>query len=252
MIRTLLKTRLLRFAGVRGLRPPIFIVGCGHTGTSYLQTLLEYHPGIHVVRYETNLGMVRFLKAVLIAARARRACCSSDSQRWLEKIPRHIHRVQVLRDAFPQARFLIMVRDGRDVVASLKKRYGDTTQSVNRWVADTQASLAQSYRSDYRIVRYEDLIERGPEEVVKILEFLNENKVDLIEAYNSARSNFPLKDAPDPVTQHAEYRKWQMSQPTFDGRARWKEQLTTQDIEIFKLHANALLMELRYEFVPDW
>jgi hypothetical protein len=44
-----------------------------------------------------------------------------------------------------------MIRDGRDVTASLKKRTGSLDQAIARWVNDTTVTLAASNLPDVKI-----------------------------------------------------------------------------------------------------
>jgi hypothetical protein len=89
---------------------------------------------------------------------------------WTEKTPRHLLVVPQIRVLVPEARFLVIVRDGRQNVASLYEAAikhpnvwwpqgrSDLDEAVNRW--NTFLSHAQAIREavHVRIVRYEKLV----------------------------------------------------------------------------------------------
>ena len=99
--------------------------------------------------------------------------------RWIEKTPWHMLYVPEIRAAFPSAKFLILVRDPRDVVLSIAN-YGWTGKSVANLVRTAIAwqwhmrLLARLFdeSDDGLFVRYEDIV-TGPSDVLdRIDEFL--------------------------------------------------------------------------------
>lgn len=93
-------------------------------------------------------------------------------QRWGEKTPAHLEYVQEISTAFPEAVFLVLLRDPRDVSLSLRKMPWNHRRTVfdhaRRWAH--YARLTRAYRHqpslNVQVVRYEQLIER-PEEVLR-------------------------------------------------------------------------------------
>ncbi|NBC11389.1 MAG: hypothetical protein GVY24_06590, partial [Planctomycetes bacterium] len=69
-------------------RSPIFIVGCGHSGTTLLLRLIGAHPQIMPLLEETW---------ALVNGEYQRlhgwdlSCFKAGKQRWVEKTPSHIH-----------------------------------------------------------------------------------------------------------------------------------------------------------------
>ena len=61
----------------------------------------------------------------------------------LEKTPRHIRVLDVIRGHLPRPRFLIVVRDGRDVAASMARRFGDVRVGIDRWIKDNTLAVAE-------------------------------------------------------------------------------------------------------------
>lgn len=71
--------------GVRVKSPPIFVVGCGHSGTSLLLKMLNMHPHIHAVPFESRA----YLKAAWKTGMARilwhKNTIAAGKFRWAEK-----------------------------------------------------------------------------------------------------------------------------------------------------------------------
>jgi hypothetical protein len=98
---------------------------------------------------------------------------SQGKQRWLEKTPWHFHYIPEIRAAFPNVKFLVMVRDPRDVVVSIAK-YGWVennpgrilrTSLAWRWAMRFMRGRLAEREDDHLFVRYEDLA-RDPDKVL--------------------------------------------------------------------------------------
>lgn len=136
----------------------VFICGCGHSGTSLIANMFAAHPEVYVPLRET-----RVFKHPRRAQRRHRNLideAEATGRRFLvEKTPSHLHRMEVIRSLVPDARFVIPVRDGRDVVASIAGRSGSVQEGIARWKRDTGVIREQSERADVFTYRHEDLIE---------------------------------------------------------------------------------------------
>jgi hypothetical protein len=99
----------------------------------------------------------------------RRAASAVGKARWADKTPQNFLHLDLLRGAFPSARFLYLVRDPRNVLASYKhahgpghdrRRYHPVPYALY-WRAMARSCLAErDSRSDVAVVRYEDLLQR--------------------------------------------------------------------------------------------
>jgi hypothetical protein len=81
--------------------------------------------------------------------------------RWGEKSPMNVLYLTRLADVFPAARFIHIIRDGRDAAQSFERRFGFVPEeTVLRWRDVVQAGQQQGRAlgpSRYMEVRYEDL-----------------------------------------------------------------------------------------------
>ncbi len=86
---------------------------------------------------------------------------------WLEKTPLHLMRLDTIARHVDGARFLHVVRDGRDVVASLYEAarrdpnvWGPPSaeRCIRRWNRDVRITLAHAHRDRHHLVIYERLI----------------------------------------------------------------------------------------------
>lgn len=100
-----------------------------------------------------------------------------EATRWGDKTPWNTFALRSIDGVFPDARFLHMVRDGRDVVASLLTmgRYTDASEAARRWVASIRVArrFGARHPDRYLEVRYEDLVTELPREVERVCAFLD-------------------------------------------------------------------------------
>jgi len=105
--------------------------------------------------------------------------------RWGEKTPEHVQYIREIKRLFPSAKFIHIVRDGRDVAQSMQKLwFGPTSiySLAKRWKKRVTAfQEAKKYLdgSDYLEVRYEDLVCEPQKEADRIFHFLGEEPVSV-------------------------------------------------------------------------
>jgi len=89
---------------------------------------------------------------------------------WTEKTPGHICYLDPIMAIFPNAKVIIVVRDPRDVFLSHKGVPWGVRNPVvlaRQWRMTTRKALSAS-RSEWLLVRYEDLVAR-PEETIRLV-----------------------------------------------------------------------------------
>jgi hypothetical protein len=98
----------------------------------------------------------------------------------IEKTPLHLWFFENLLEVFPSAQMLVIIRDGKDVVASQQERLG-RFYSINRgatqWScsAEKALKLALLYPDNVKIVRYELLVRNFNDTIKDVLTFIRLN-----------------------------------------------------------------------------
>jgi tetratricopeptide (TPR) repeat protein len=239
---------------------PVFIAGCGHSGTSVMLAMLGSHPNLHAIPKETAL----FLRTDQAMQEAMRqfdvATKEAGKERWVEKTPPHLFQIHRFLAMRPGSRFIIMLRDGRDVVCSLKHREGylSVKDRVERWIYDNMA--AESFRGHPQVtfVKYEELVGDTENTLRQLCDFLDEQFTEsLLRFHETPRRWYSdYIDKPTAITSHQEHnanRNWQINQPLFDGRGRWQQQMSAEEKEYFRASpAQNLLVRLGYAEDAVW
>lgn len=126
---------------------------------------------------------------------------------WVEKTPRHLHFINEIQRRIPQVKFIHIVRDGIDVVASLYKvsnefprRWGfrsrglTIAQCIRRWNNDILITNQWKGKPNHFVVKYRELVDL-PTDVVKDLCFFL--KIDYSEKMEKNESVFNKIVRPD-------------------------------------------------------
>lgn len=101
---------------------------------------------------------------------------------WVEKTPLHLHYLDLIEKSIPGVKFIHLVRNGADVVASLydvsrknPKVWGGAREledCVNRWVGDVEITKRHLHKSNHILVKYGDLVRDSPVELKKLCDFI--------------------------------------------------------------------------------
>ncbi len=243
--------------GYRAEKPPIFIVGPGHSGTSLLLAILGAHSNIFAIPFESGFAFEPEPVQRTLLHRFRKMTIAHGKSRWVEKTPRHIRKIDELIKLFPDARIVIIIRDGRDVVCSYKARRGTSIDKhVNHWVIAAEYARDYGHHPQVHVLRYEDLIVDFSGTTRKLMAFLGEIYEPRQAEYYKKPIKFYWHRVKKPENgrggNHDQYRNWQVNQPLFDGRGRWHEEMEPQEKEVFRQSAGELLVVLGYEANNDW
>lgn len=198
---------------------PIFVVGCQRSGTTLLRLVLDSHPAIacgpetrflesmtrivsddwpRLARYgpdkvEWLAGIADWYGGIQDAYAERRG-----KVRWADKTPRYALIMDFLDQLFPDAQFIHVVRDPRDVVLSHRTRFGyvAAVKAVRKWpmyVATARATGQRLGPQRYLEVRYEDLVADTEKQLRSVFEFLDEPWDPVVLTYDQLPHDVPDK-----------------------------------------------------------
>jgi hypothetical protein len=182
-------------------------------------------------------------------------------QRYGDKTPIYSLNIDTIRALLPEARFVHIVRDGRDVALSLRQMWFSPSQDfealASYWGDFVQgARHAGMGRSDYFEVRYEDLIQNTEATLSLVCERL---KLSFDPAMLSYYTRTPerLKEhkgrsgsrGVPQLTQAQRWRQqWRTTEaPNVSRVFAWKREMPVEERMKFQRVAGSLLQELGYE-----
>jgi hypothetical protein len=180
--------------------------------------------------------------------------------RWGEKTPIYVKSMRKIESALPEARFVHVIRDGRDVALSIRDRATKEhpiDRIAERWVRRITRARQQAKRlAHYREIRYESLILETEPTLREVLEFYELPWDDAVLDYHqrsAQRLEEMKRELPDQGKRTAlsvERRMMTHARTTEkpDPRrvSRWRESMDRSDRELFESIAGPLLEELGY------
>lgn len=122
---------------------------------------------------QAPMGWNRLMDALLTAVAAE-----AGKTRWADKTPQNFLHAELLVEAFPNARFIFLLRDPSDILSSYKFASGEGHDRrryhpwvyARYWCAAVQRyeELDAHFPGRFLLVRYEDLVAKPAEEAVRI------------------------------------------------------------------------------------
>lgn len=180
--------------------------------------------------------------------------------RWADKTPNNVRVVDRLLAWFPEGRFIHVIRDGRDVVCSLrhhpKQKYvggeivaqeitNPISRCASRWLEDTSAGLAYEGHPRYLSVRYEELVSDPRPTMARVCAFLNEPFAEPM-IHPNAESNDRRLEGRVMCNENA------IKPISSQSVGRWKRDLSSNEQREFCDIAGELLIALGYATNHDW
>jgi hypothetical protein len=194
---------------------------------------------------------------------------SQGKPRWGDKTPRYMRAMPRISRALPEARFIHLIRDGRDVALSQRERViGDETVAMTamaeRWQRRIIAARegASEIKADaYLEVRYEDLVSDTAATLRRVCDFIELDYDPAMLDYHRGASerlaemNRDLDNADNGIIRTATNRLAAhalTTEPPTTGRSgRWRGEMSATELGEFEAVAGALLTELGYELGGD-
>jgi hypothetical protein len=230
---------------MKSINSRFFLVGAPRSGTTLLQSFLAAHSRINsfpethffiriagtdksLIKYKipffNNLRYCRLKKKIGLG-RCRLKCLKmrclvklfvhdldcltilKKKQVWIEKTPAHLHCIDLIQNNINNVRFIHIIRNGKDVVASLFKATNDyplewggrkrsVEECVERWNLDVK--LSEEYLIDnerHFIIKYEELVNNPEQELTKLFKWMKiDFEFDILDKYSIAASEIIGKD----------------------------------------------------------
>lgn len=176
--------------------------------------------------------------AAFFASLMRHYASSLGKTRYGEKTPDHAMHAETLCSWYPDCRIIHLLRDPRDVVASLVRMpWGSNSAMANarRWVSCTEGALRCQDRDNYLRLRYEDLVQDPQRELTTICSFLDEEYSDamLQPGENAKADRWWFERAQGKVTT--------------DRYGKWREELTASQVAIVERVTRDHMQRFGYE-----
>jgi Sulfotransferase family len=180
--------------------------------------------------------------------------------RWGDKTPMYCQHLDLIERVLPEARFIHLIRDGRDVACSVRHLWfapGTTIEAIARdWGLRVRRcrDLGQMVRY-YLEIRYEALVREPWGTLGEICRFLELDFDPAMRRYHersAARLTEHLtRKNPDGsilITheQRVHNQRFVMRQPTLERIGRWRGELSPAERDRFASAAGDLLAELGY------
>ena len=182
-------------------------------------------------------------------------------QRWAEKTPHDVRFLGFILEHFPKAKFIHMIRDGRDVVCSIRthpkyrfingKKVATGIRKpiepcIDAWVRETGEGMEWRGHPNYFEVRYEELVNTPETQLRKLCEFIGEPWDPAMLDYH--KETGASRDTTNFIANEA------ATQPlSTQAIERWRNDLTPGELALFYQRAGQRMVELGYDipFVPE-
>ena len=214
----------------------ISISGCGHSGTTLTATVLGTHKNLLLIPTETRM----FLDESYDINNFIFNNYSGKETMVIEKTPNHIYVLDKIKKEYPDTKFILNIRDPRDIVSSLYSRFEDWNKSIDRLKKDFEY-IKKFYSFGY-LVKYEDIVNNFEDTFIDICKYINMDfDQNMLEYYKYAPNWYGVENPKDSdgkdkvyknnISNHEIRRSWQVKQPLFDGTGRWKKELSSSQID---------------------
>jgi hypothetical protein len=182
--------------------------------------------------------------------------------RWGDKTPGYLRRMRKIERALPEARFIHLIRDGRDVAVSITGlHFGPDTvrDAAQRWASRVRKARRQGAEVQHYVeVRYEDLVLEPEPTLRRVCDYVelpwdarmldyHERAPERLEEITRdlPRSDERAEDV-IPAGQRVGIHALASRPPQTDRVARWRSEMSAADQEVFAQTAGDLLAELGY------
>ena len=214
----------------------ISVSGCGHSGTTLTATVLGTHKNLLLIPTETRMFLDEYYDINNFIFNNY----SDKETMVIEKTPNHIYVLDKIKKEYPDAKFILNIRDPRDIVSSLYSRFEDWNKSIDRLKKDFE--YIKKFYSFGHLVKYEDIVNNFKDTFIDICKYIDMDfDENMLEYYKYAPNWYGVENPKDSdgkdkvyknnISNHETRRSWQVKQPLFDGTGRWKKELNSSQID---------------------
>ena len=185
--------------------------------------------------------------------------------RWGEKTPTHYRKIVAISSALPEARFVHMIRDGRDAVMSLAKvppsirarTTTDVAELGERWASAIRRTRRQGRKVEHYLeVHFEDLITDAEAQLRRVCEFIELDFDPAMLEYHEQSADrlkelerpLPPKEGIEDSTAADRVGVFELTAepPKEDRIAVWRREMDPADVTRFEAVAGRVLKRLGY------
>jgi Sulfotransferase family len=183
--------------------------------------------------------------------------------RWGDKSPPYTWKSLRIQRALPEAHFIHIIRDGRDVALSLSEvSWGpdDVSMAAEKWVSELRRARKRAQglaRGTYMELRYEDLVADPEPKLREIAGFVDLPWDEAMLDYHRqaeermsremGRTLKPLGGGTITAEERARQHELVSSPPSQSRAGRWRTEMSPEDRAAFESVAGRMLKKLGYE-----
>jgi Sulfotransferase family len=180
--------------------------------------------------------------------------------RYGDKTPGYVQEMPRIQRVLPEARFIHIIRDGRDVSLShLRMNWGPETyaESARLWRNRIRKARKQAPKIDhYMEIHFEDLVADTEGVLRRVCDFIELDFDPVMLDYHERAEGrlaekareLPRKNRPpQPAEARLESHKLAKEPPRSDRVGMWRERMTPEEVAEYEAVAGDMLVELGYE-----
>jgi len=185
-------------------------------------------------------------------------------RRWGDKTPTYGAALDRIESLLPEARFIHIIRDGRDVMLSVRSLWFRPGETVEACAEDWSARLGEtralaSRAAHYLEVRYETLVTAPEPTLREICRFADLRfEPQMLGYHRDAAARLAEHEARYAAdgsllvskAQRADSQRFVTEPPRADRIGRWKTELTREELQRFDAVAGEWLERLGYQAHP--
>jgi hypothetical protein len=234
---------------------PIILLGTQRSGTTLLCKILNSHPKIFIQNEFNVHDVFENTDACDIETKIKRQIEIEQGKSvdeilkqdnkwfWGIKDPSLTYHLEGLTKAFPESKFIIVVRDGRGVVNSyIKNKWGLGTNAYSgaqRW--EKEINIQNEYiKSNSHLclkVNYESLVNNAQATLREICAFLEIEFSEEMLSFHAKKANFSPNKQNENTNRELDVNIME----------KWRDELSIRQIEVVEAVAGKILIQESYE-----